>query len=230
MGAFVSNSSTLFTNCSKLEHLSISEFMGFNTDFIAKEFPNLKVLELSSCRIYNFEGFQNFLTLNTQLQQLSIRVEGAEYFSAIAQLVRNLEQLEIICYINPPLRTEHLLQISKLTKLRKLVLRGGFMAPNMGVALMTAFSMEHMALEHLDLCFPLFDSNDIKSIFNLKTLKTLVLAQIDCDSDDDLVSLAIELPHLTKLNCTFRCEYKQEYRPTPVTVLKNIVKAGKHLN
>lgn len=226
---FVGNRRALFTNCFNLKELQVfCNKFDMNFDFVAKKFPNLMHLDFFMLMRSDtaFDSFQKLMKLNPQLRQLSTTVMDAKYFSAIASHVKNLQDLHI--GYRPTKPAKGLLNLSQLTKLKKLSFETwplNEISPKQVAPLMTAFSREKVPIEHLHLCFYSYDSNDIKSIAKMKTLKTLKMLMSHLDSND-LVSLAKELPFLKEL----RIVYTQNFMATPATVLTALVNAGKNLD
>lgn len=226
---FVGDESTLFTTCTDLEYLRICNDDNINIDFIAKKFPKLVELDfhMPARHIHTFDNFEKLLILNPQLKQLSTTVGGSQYFSTIAQHSQNLEELKINYRLTR--QTEGLLELGKLTKLKKLYFDAWHVDKrnaNLVAPLMTAFAMENVALEHLHLRFYSFNSNDIDSILKFKTLKTIKLSMNRFEHDNDLISLTTDLPLLTEL----RLSFGKYSRPISASVLNDIVRAATHLS
>lgn len=214
---FNGNASMLFTNCPKLEWLNIS--WSFHTNIIATKFPNLQELKFTPLSRQRFEGFQQFLSQNPQLQRLTTRItEDTRYLPAIGELATNLEQLEITCYHS--LQISDYLPISQLTKLKKLhVYEPTLSGTNTVAPLMSAFLKENMALEHLHIDLYKIDSDAIKTITKFKALKILELFKIDRLADNLVVSLANGLPLLTKLHLQFSwCCLQEDVDPVNMTL------------
>lgn len=198
---FTGNASTLpSTISSKLEYLCIFLFEGFNFDFVAMEFPHLVQVHFFGFDLHNFESFRNFLTLNPQLKRLKTNVD-VRYFSDIPQFAKNLKQFEIHYFkITSSAQSESdLFPSNKLTKLNELTLHGISIEGHTLAPLMTAYLSENVTLEYLNLCnFCLINSNDIKTIVKIKTLRVLQLATIE-----SIVLIVIQamIAYLLPLNC-----------------------------
>lgn len=125
-----------------------------------------------------------------------------------------------------PQTKDAVMQLSQLKKLKEFHFwNSNKTFENFVGALMIAFTRKHVEIEDLRLWHFSINSNDIRSIICMKTLKQVVLNEIKSVLDEDLVCLTTELPLLTHL----KLEFHQVFRPTSASVLIKMVQAGKRL-
>ncbi|XP_031617142.1 uncharacterized protein LOC116337005 [Contarinia nasturtii] len=237
---FTGNKIDLFKNCPNLEIFSFhADFFGpdplnFNYDrsigFVVRKFPKLKCLGFD-CNYVGFATFFDLLALNPHVKEIDIAAKSEDMFiQAIAEYSKNLESFAMHSGDSFPEEQTRkgFLKLSNLKKLQRLCIEAGDEIYGKLVGpLMDAFAKEKVPINYLDLSEFSIGPNDIKSILKLKTMKVLLLNNIEkAVTDADLVPLATQLPLLVHLQLDFGEKVK-----TPITVngLVKMVKDGKQL-
>lgn len=203
----------LFENCVHLEKLLFNEEKeigkgnGVLDTFIIHKFPKLKEITLTSVPI-RYHVFHEFLSLNSQLKRLNIEVWGDDRFiSAIAKHTSNLQELKMILRSTEmatsnqieqqPQTKEGFLELAKLTKLTSLELSlDKSIYDTFAGSLMHSFAASNVPIEELCLFNFKIDSMDVRQICRLKTINTFRLFDSGHVSENDLISLVMELPLL----------------------------------
>lgn len=227
---FLGSVSKLFKKCKQLESMHVDD--QFAHDTIIQKFPKLKDCSLKFLIFY--DRLRTFLQRNSQLKKLNVFTQSADRcFSAIAKNTPNLEVLDIYLLSftldneNPIFKTkEGFLELSKLKKLKHFAINNTTRPISNEVynefigSLIQSFSIAKTPIEVLNIQSFTLNSMDIQYICNLKMIHTLYLgANI---TENDFISLAIQLPLLNHLRLNRKCSMT-------IGCLIEMVRVGKQL-
>lgn len=192
----------LLENCSNLEELHL---IGECLPNIECSFLKLNTFKLKQYKsTLNYNTFRKFLKLNPDLKHLNLNIfPYDEIISAIVKYTPNVEALELNGFfgIGSLHSTKKGFQnIIKLKKLRQLSLLG-YSNDYLAMELMAALSNANIRIENVSLV--ILDIGPVKSISNLKTIRTLSIHNFKRYNENELISLLSELPLLNKLKLQF---------------------------
>lgn len=226
---FTGNKDSLFEKCKNLVTLGFDPCD--SCFFIVRNYPKLEGLSFDT----NYPGFFEFfklIALNPQLKWLCILAMAEDiYISSCVKYTKNLERLSIrpgrMCSTPETQTRKVFLQLSQLKKLKKLAIDAGYETYAKLVGpLMDAFLKQKVAINQLELNDFTINTNDIKSIANLKTLEIITLDQVGKISSADLIALTTKLPVLNTLHLYFRYNIET---PISVDTLAKMIKGGTKL-
>lgn len=173
-------------------------------DFLVQHFPKLEQFECWA----RSDTIVGFLHLNPQLKKLNLWHTNDKIIDAIAEYVKDIEELELNLMPDYGVKSmfekkaseSGLLCLSKLKKLKTLKLSSFHPNEYRLDQLMKHLSKESIPLETIDLN-PRGPSI-LKDFASLKTLRYVQLCSITEVKDMDLIILIAELPLLSKLVIT----------------------------
>lgn len=227
---FRGNKNNLLKKCNKLKALYI--YHAKHSSFIAQTFPKMVDLQFDTSWGENYT-IVKLISLNPQLRRLLIPVEMNDFFiSIVVEHASNLEKLHFIpgvmTTVDVPTHTEHgLMQLSKLKKLKHLVLNTGneTYLKNFS-SLMSALSEAKAPLEVVYLRSFSINSEDMRCFKGLKSITMIDMHEMANCSGDDLLNLVHDLPSLNILMLRFDNNKRNQIS---VDDLVSIVKAGREL-
>lgn len=200
------NWDAVFRNCPELEvlifvHSKFDRKKPGRFDFLVQHFPKL---EQFKCWALS-DTVVGFLRLNPQLKKLALRRTEDEMIDAIAEYVKDIEELKLIpnsgmaTKFEPKISASVLFGLSKLENLKKLSLSGFCSNEYRLGQLIKQLSKNNILLETIELYSANCNPSILKDIVSLKTLRCVLLCPMKQVNDMDLITLIAELPLLSKL-------------------------------
>lgn len=217
--------STCLDHCNSLKELELVRLFNIDGRSLACHRSKLESFSIKSCDNMNYLYIEACLRLNPQLKTLKFvgcNFITDEVFEHVSNYLPNLEALSLRLFSVGRLANENLMQLLRLTKLKKFEINCGLIAINPFLnGLVNNKEIESLHLSTVDITDEL-----IQSLCNLKTLKTLKLSSSANLEANACKKLALELPVLTEIHiieCTDTTFKKIKEFAEHSTTLKKLV-------
>lgn len=190
---------TCYAHCRSLKELELIRLFNIEGNSLAHHHDTLESLSIKSCDNINYEFIQEFIVQNPQLKAL--KFVGCNFitdqvFQQISENLPNLEALSLRvvhvgCTVN-----ENLMQLLRLTQLKKFEMNCGLLGINPFLNGLAANNL----IETLHLSTVEISEESIQALCNLKTIKVLKLTSTIQLDGEVCKKLAIELPALSEIH------------------------------
>lgn len=188
--------------CTVLKKLKFSDYSECtDTRLFTFNLPRLETISFK-----NFDGFSlnqlvKFIERNPQLKKISINHCEAIGSGILPVIVRRIPLVEKISfkecmYDSGPAFKKNAMHLKQLSSLKKLKID---CADNPVNSVFSEMATANVPLEYLEISHCLANRQLVNSISNMKTLKTLILFQIDTMVASHLQEMCENLPELTRL-------------------------------